>query len=414
MKLLKKVTGIALAVAMAATLAACGESSSTSSASTAAASSTKTESTTAASSTKEESTTSASSTKAESTTAASSTSTESTTAASSSSSTETAATGDIYSGDRLRLQYITMSFGVVWMQNIRDALQELADKYNVELLTSDADYNIETQLSQIDTAITDGIDGAWLFICQEASAPAAVEKFNEAGIPVIGETLRLMDGDGHRLAPCVQLDGYGVGANAGHWFGENIESYAPDIAADWSKVGVFVMTSFAQENDVWRKDGFVEALAEEFPDIPEENYIYGDAKSGSSDDDSANSYDISNATLSAHPEFDYWICFGTVDNYALGMCRAIEAQGMEDICFLSSCGGEYATVEWANGEAPCWISTCYYVAMDFAEQMMDGMLQILRGGVPATEVYAEYKEPDQDYAAIGIVGNMRLREEFLP
>ena len=414
MKLFRKVTGIALAAAMILSLAACGEQAASTSASSTKAASTKTESTkaesTKAESTKAEST-KAESTKAESTTAASSTKAESTAAASSSTS-EPAGTGDIYSGDKLRLQYVCISFGNVWMQQIRDALQELASQYNVEILTSDADWNIETQLSQIDTAITDKINGAWLFICDEASATACVDKFDEAGIPVIGETLKLQDADGNWVAPCVELDAFGVGETAGQWVVDNYKDYLP-LDDDWSKVGVFVMTEFTRQSDVNRGNGFVGPLKEQLP-IPEENYIFGDASTGSSDDDTQNSYDVSNATLSAHPEIDYWVCFGTVDAYALGTCRAIEAQGMEDVCMLSSCGGEYAVVEWANGEAPVWVSICYYEAMDFAKVMMDGMLEILRGGKDATEIFAEYKDPGQKYGAVGIKGNMRLREEFLP
>ena len=50
--------------------------------------------------------------------------------------------------------------------------------------------------------------------------------------------------------------------------------------------------------------------------------------------------------------------------------------------------------------------------MDFAEQMVEGMLSIVRDGVPATDIYPDYKEEGQEYAAYRISGNMCTAENF--
>jgi L-arabinose transport system substrate-binding protein len=117
--------------------------------------------------------------------------------------------------EKLVFEYFATSFAVQWMQDIKASLKELGQQYNFEVRTGDAGRKIETQLSQVDAAIAQGIDGAFLFVVDEGSAPAVVSKFDEAKIPVIGETLKLKDGSGKVIAPYVELDAEGVGGNCG-------------------------------------------------------------------------------------------------------------------------------------------------------------------------------------------------------
>ena len=300
---------------------------------------------------------------------------------------------------------------VEWIQQIEAALKTLGEEYNFEILTGDANRDITTQLSQIDTAIGQGIDGAFLFVVDEGSATAAVDKFDEAGIPVIGETLRLQDGDGNNIAPYVELSSFDVGKNCGTWVVENWESTGVDLS-DLSKVGVIQNTNSVYQADLERIDGFMEGLLEGL-DIPESNVYMADcAAQSTSNDNTEASYTQVAAVLSAHPEMEAWIIMGSVDSYAMGACRAVEAAGLEDKTILVSAGGELAVKEWANGAAPCWRATCYYNAMDFAEQMVEGMLSIVRDGVPATDIYPDYKEEGQEYAAYRISGNMCTAENF--
>ena len=294
---------------------------------------------------------------------------------------------------------------------IEEALKELGETYNFELLTSDANYDINTQLSQIDTAITQGIDGAFLFIVDEGSATAAVDKFNAAGIPVIGETLKLQDGNGNNVAPYVELDAEAVGGECGTWIAENWEDCGIEIS-DWSKVGVISNTQTTRQSDLARSTGFENALKEGLPEIPEENYLIADNAAEANNNDAENSYNQVSAVLAAHPEIETWFVIGTVDNYAMGACRAIEAAGLEDQTILVSCGGEYAVREWAEGTGACWRAACYYEAMDFAVEMVDGMLEIVRDGVPATDIYADSREEGQEYAAVGITGNMITPDNY--
>lgn len=312
----------------------------------------------------------------------------------------------------LVFEYFVTSFTVEWIQQVQEALETLGEENNFTLLTADASRDINTQLSQIDTAITQDIDGAFIFIVDEGSATAVVEKFEDAGIPVIGETLKLQDGDGNNIAPYVELNAALVGGNCGTWVAENWESTGVDLS-DPSKVGVIIDTNSIYQSDMNRGDGFLEALNEGLPGIPEGNVYTADcAAEATSDDNTEASYNQVSALLSAHPEIESWIIMGTVDSYAMGAARAVESAGLEDSTILVSAGGELAIQEWANGTGDVWKATCYYDAMDFAEALVEGMLAITRDGQAATDIYADYLEDGQTYAAVEISGTMCTPETY--
>ena len=103
---------------------------------------------------------------------------------------------------------------------------------------------------------------------------------------------------------------------------------------------------------------------------------------------------------------------GSVDSYAMGACRAVEAAGLEEKTILVSAGGELAIKEWANESGACWRATCYYDAMDFAEKMVEGMLSVCRDGETTKDIYSDFKEGGDEYAAVKISGNMCTAENY--
>ncbi len=313
--------------------------------------------------------------------------------------------------DKLTFEYFTLSMGIEWIQQIDEALKELGEENNFEVLTGDADYDINEQLSQVSTAVGQGIDGAFLFVVDEGSATAVVDKFDEADIPVIGETLKLQDGNGDNIAPYVELDAESVGGECGKWVCENYESCGVDMS-DMSKVGVIAVTSSKYQSDLGRRDGFMDEIKAGLPDIPENNFYLADIASETNDDESQNAYNVVSPLLAAHPEIESWLMVATTDHFGVGACRAIEAAGKEDQTILVSCGGEFAVKEWDNDSAKCWKAACYYDAMDFVKIMVEGMLEICRDGKDASEIYDEYRDGDETYAAVGITGSMITTDDY--
>lgn len=62
------------------------------------------------------------------------------------------------SEEKLVFEYFNTSMTVEWIQHIDEALRELGEENNFEVLNGDASRDINTQLSQVDTAINQGID----------------------------------------------------------------------------------------------------------------------------------------------------------------------------------------------------------------------------------------------------------------
>ncbi len=314
--------------------------------------------------------------------------------------------------EKLTITYFAISMTNQWLQNIEKALKYLGEENNFEVLTADANFDADTQLSQIDTMISQGIDGAVLFVVDEAEAPAAVEKFQEANIPVIGETLKLQDAEGINIAPYVELDAFNCGEMCGTWVIENYESLGFDFS-DLSKVGYIANTKSIFQSDLTRVDGFEDAFFTAFPDLPEENKFLADvAAEASSSDDTEASFNQVSAILAANPDIETWVIFGSVDDYALGACRAVENAGLVENTLLTSTGGERAVQEWANGAAEEWRATCYYDALDDAILVVDGLMQMIRDGVTAEELWPELREEGQTISVARFSGEMCTKDDY--
>ncbi len=327
-------------------------------------------------------------------------------------STDTSDAPAIQNDEQLKFQYFATSMSVEWIQQIEEKLKTLAADNNFELLSADANRQIDTQLAQIDTAVQQNIDGAFLFIVDEGSAPAAVKKFTDAGIPVIGETLKLQDENGLPIAPVVELDAEMVGANCAEWVVNNHQTTGVNLT-DQSKIGIIANTNSKYRSDLARIKGFEDKLFAAFTDIPEDNRFLADcAAEASSTDNTEASYNQVLAIVSTNPHIESWVIMSSVDNYGVGAVRAVEAAGLEDKTIIVSSGGELAVKEWDNDSAKAWRATCYYDAMDFAEVMVSGMLEIVRDGKDAKDIYSEFKNDGEEYAFYKISGEMVTPETY--
>jgi L-arabinose transport system substrate-binding protein len=292
------------------------------------------------------------------------------------------------------------------MQQIEDALREEGALHNFDVKIGDANFNIDTQLSQIDASIVQKIDGAFLMVVNEMQAPAAVKKFNDAKIPVIGETFKLRDGSGNVIAPYVELDAEAVGAKCAQWVVTNWRSTGVDLSS-WATVGVIKITNGRYQSDVNRVTSFAATLQKDLPNVQSSNIFMADvAAETTSTDETEAAYKSVGAVISTHPEISAWIMMSSTDHLAQGAARAVEAAGVEKKTILVSAGGELAVKEWANNAAPCWRATCYYSAKDFVEPMVQGMLAMCRQGKTEADIYPEFKDSGQKYGVVKISGNM--------
>lgn len=318
--------------------------------------------------------------------------------------------GVMASDNEIVIALVMKSLASEWNQNIQAALEKLGEEKGFSVMTLDADGDSQKQLDQMNNAILANVDGIFMHIADEGIASAVTEMANEAGIPMIGESLPLKDADGNWLAPCVVLDAAGCGTVAADWVVDNWESTGVDLNTP-EETGVIMITNSLTENAVLRSDGATEELKSKMPDIPEANYFTADI-SASSSDYIEGGYAETGAILAAHPEMKGWIIIGVQDDYALGACRAIEENGCTDTAILVSMGGEQAIPEWKGGTTKPWYATVYYTAMDFTEIVVDGLLSVINGDCTLEEVYADNIAEGQTYGTETVSGRAITYDDY--
>jgi ribose transport system substrate-binding protein len=87
-------------------------------------------------------------------------------------------------GKKLTYGYITPGPDTWYKKGVNGFNLE-ADKYGVELIVLNSDCDAQKELANIDTMITQRVDGLSVFSFNENGARIAAEKCKKAGIPVV-------------------------------------------------------------------------------------------------------------------------------------------------------------------------------------------------------------------------------------
>ena len=315
------------------------------------------------------------------------------------------------SGEPLKIAYLSKNMAVQWMQNMDMAFQELSQEYGFEYQVFDAQGTIETQMNQLDQVISEGYDGVIVLCADTGSSKAIADKCAEANLPLIAESVRMTDADGKLVAPTVELDATECGAMCSEWIVENYQELGFDFG-DYSSVGFATFVNSTQPNAVQRAEGAENKFKELLPDFPEGNIFVGDVASETSGYQEA-AHNIMNGFITANTEIETWLIVAVLDEYGQGVARSIEENGMVDNAILTSVGGEVAVVEWASENPPKeWYAISYYNAMDCASLCIEGMLQMLDGGVSETELWPDKIAEGQMYASNKFAGRMVTKEDY--
>ena len=316
-------------------------------------------------------------------------------------------------GKEYKIGYLCKRMTVQWMQDMDAAFQKLSKEWGFKYELYDAQGDIETQMNQLDTMLDQGFDGIVTIIADQGMSQAVVDKALEKGVPIIGESLKLIDDDGKIVGTTVELSSKLCGELCANWIYENYANIGfADIANDWSKVGFIGITNSTQPNALERSDGAWDAWKANVPDFPDANHFVADvaADPGAGYVDQA--YNQVNARLAASPEIEYWLIVAILEDFGQGAIRAIEDNGKADKTILTSIGGECAKLEWAareeNGtlDTCCWYACAYYEAMDCARVCIQGLYDYLINGTPYNELFPEWRVEGDNFSAAKFAGNM--------
>jgi len=137
---------------------------------------------------------------------------------------------------------------------LANAAQAKADELGIELLIYDGDYDPNTQISQIETMISEGVDGIILNPQDADACSPCVDKAVEAGIPIVGVNTRV---NNEKLTSYVGS----IDVTAGEMLMQSIVD-----ALDGKGKVVIIEGPMGQSAQIERREG-IQNVLDKYPDI---------------------------------------------------------------------------------------------------------------------------------------------------
>jgi len=310
--------------------------------------------------------------------------------------------------DKMVIGFLSGIYEIQWEQDMEKELKKFAEEEDATIITMDSHLDPAEQLQQLDTMISQGVDGIIIFVANQKISQTVVDKCLEAGIPIVGESNRLIDEEGNICAPCVELDGYGMGVICAEWLVQYMEDNG--ISAPYEGVGFMNLHEADVSNIVDRADGAEETFFSLLPDFPKDNYFRVETgKEGGA----AAGFNIAQATISGNPQIKKWVVIAPQDDQGGGVVRALEQAGLADDSVVVSMGAESARYEWADkGSDTCWKAASFFSAYDCAVHAWRGLMEQVKEGKALEDVFADSKEPGQKYGLVKFTGQMVTPDNF--
>ena len=280
-----------------------------------------------------------------------------------------------------------------WFIDEGAAAQAAVEALGGEFIYVDAKMSPEEYLKDIDNAVANNASGIVTCIPDQTLSQAAVDKCEEAGIPIVAADDAL-EVDGEKIAPWVGIDAYNIGAANGEW----IANYAIDNdLVDKDDTGLLIMTMDTVSSCVPRAEGELDKWHELCPDFPEDRIFTADYDGTTDKGNTAAA-----AVITANPQIKVWLITGANEEGTIGACRALESAGLDGDACVVGLGGYMAKDEWNNkgADGTCMKAAAYFSSLQVGEGSVNVLEQILAGedpdmetAVPATVVTPEtYKE----------------------
>ncbi len=241
--------------------------------------------------------------------------------------------------------------------DLRDGAQAMADELGFELLVTDAQDSVSTQISDIEDLIQRGVDVLIVNPTDSAAVVPAVMGANDAGIPVIAVDRGVDGGD---LAYFIASDNVAGGSSAAEYICEQLDGSGnvvelegiPGVSATNERGQGF--NTFMEENCTG-----VEIVSRQTANF-----------------NRAEGLTVMENILTAEPEID--AVFAHNDEMALGALQAIEASG-RDILVV----GFDATADAVQAVQDCRLgATVAQQPSQLGAQAVEAAAEIMNSGAP--------------------------------
>ncbi len=197
-----------------------------------------------------------------------------------------------------------------FFNQIRQAVEAEADGQDVEVIVADAKGDSDTQVSQIQDFITQGVDAIIYIPAGATAATVPMRAADDAGIPVVTVDRNPEGAPGDTF---IATDSVAAA--------EALGDYVIEQTGGEGAVGV-IQGQVGTTPEIDRDTGFTKAL-ESSPGLTEV------ARQASSQWAQDEGFDIATDMLQAHPEIT--VLFGRADALALGAATAARSAGRDDI-----------------------------------------------------------------------------------
>ena len=221
-----------------------------------------------------------------------------------------AGSGSEGSGDKMYIALVTKGFQHQFWQAVKKGAEEKAAELGVDITFEGpaAETEVDAQLQMLQTAIDKTPDAiAYAALDPEACVPY-LDKAKAADIPVV-----------YFDAPCDGDVGLSLAATDSKVAGALAAEHMAELIGGEGEVAI-VGHSQINSTGVERRDGFVEKIESDYPDIEIVDIQYGDG-------DHLKSADIAKAMIAAHPDLKG--IYGTNEGSAIGVVNAVNELGLE-------------------------------------------------------------------------------------
>ena len=218
--------------------------------------------------------------------------------------------GDGGSGDKMYIALVSKGFQHQFWQAVKTGAEQKAEELGVEITFEGpaAETEVQAQLDMLQAAI-DKKPAAigYAALDPEACVPL-YEQAKTAGIPIVQFD-----------APCNSDIGLSLSATDSKVAGALAAEHMAELIGGKGEVAI-VGHSQINSTGVERRDGFVDKIEADYPDIKIVDIQYGDG-------DHVKSADIAKAMIAAHPNLKG--IYGTNEGSAIGVVNAVGELGLE-------------------------------------------------------------------------------------
>lgn len=254
----------------------------------------------------------------------------------------------------------------------KEAGNELGD---VEVRVVDLGTDSNKAISEVDSAIAQGVDGIIIVAPDQQIGPQVIAAANEAGIPIMAADDVLEDADGNEI-PFAGFDGTSMGNSVGEKAAELF------LDSGWDPADVRVLSALKEDLSVCRQrvDGAAEtfeaALKDAGTDLPETITI-------GTDNSATDAQDKAGAVITGNPDVKHWVVWGCNDENVTGVVTALQNSNVSPDDINGVGLGAYLTCkDWAAGQETGNKAALFISGFEVGRAAVNSMVDLLRNGTP--------------------------------